>query len=75
LFSKSGFYTNRIRFEEMLGIFTEAGFTFALPRVLRWATLPTERAAMNDVFQKLTEEDLAVSVFDVVLRKAASGVD
>jgi hypothetical protein len=30
---------------------------------------------MNDVFQKLTEEDLAVSVFDVVLRKAASGVD
>jgi hypothetical protein len=74
LFSSSGFYTNRIRFGEMLDIFTAAGFTYTLPRVLRWEALPTARSAMCDVYQKLPDEDLLVSVFDVVLRKTAGGV-
>jgi hypothetical protein len=35
LFRKSGFYTNRIRFVEMVEIFEQAGLICTLPQVLR----------------------------------------
>lgn len=74
LFTKSGFYTNRIRFKEMLNIFRDAGFIYTLPRVLRWDYLPLKRAAMIDEFSQLTNDNLLVSGFDVVLRKAQVGI-
>ncbi len=72
LFSRSGFYTNRIRFHEMLAIFTEAGFSYTLPRVLRWESLPLSRSELNDEFGTLTDDDLLVSGFDVVLTKPST---
>ena len=69
LFRKSGFYTNRIRFGEMIALFEQAGFDCRLPRVVRWDALPTPRARLDDVFRHLPDEDLLVSVFDVVLRR------
>ncbi len=69
LFTSSGFYTNRIRYKEMLNIFSEAGFTYTLPRVLCWDSLPIKRSSINVVFSQLSDDDLLVSVFDVVLKK------
>ena len=69
LFRSSGFYTNRIRFGEMLALFERAGFECHLPRVIRWEKLPTPRAKLNASFRHLPEEDLLVSGFDVVLRR------
>jgi hypothetical protein len=69
LFRSSGFYTNRIRFGEMLDVFKCAGFECHLPRVVRWETLPTPRANLNASFRQLPDEDLLVSGFDVVLRR------
>jgi SAM-dependent methyltransferase len=69
LFCKSGFYTNRIRFKEMIGVFEQAGFICTLPRVVRWERLPTPRDKLDPSFRQLTDDDLLVSGFDVLLKK------
>lgn len=71
LFRNSGFYTNRIRFGEMVALFEAAGFECRLPRIVRWGELPLPRQALDDAFRRLPEEDLLVSAFDVVLTCAA----
>ena len=69
LFRKSGFYTNRIRFGQMVNVFVQAGFECSLPRVLRWGTLPIPRAKLDASFRQLIEDDLLVSGFDIVLKR------
>ena len=70
LFSKSGFYTNRIRFREMNGIFKQAGFKCTLLRVTRWEQLPTPRVKMDPAFRQLSDDDLLVRSFDILLKKS-----
>jgi len=67
LFRNSGFYTNRVRFSEMLVIFERAGFDCSLPRILNWEKLPTPKSKMDAQFSRLPDNDLLVSGFDVVL--------
>jgi hypothetical protein len=74
LFSGSGFYTNRIRFDEMLNIFSQAGFVFTLPRILRWECLPLSRTQMDAAFSQLSDDELLVSGFDVVLKKRSNRI-
>lgn len=71
LFRNSGFYTNRIRFGEMVALFEAAGFECRLPRIVRWEKLPLPRLALDASFRQLPDEDLLVSGFDIVLRCAA----
>jgi SAM-dependent methyltransferase len=68
LMAQSGFYTNRIRYEKLLELFREAGFTPEIRKISRWRTLPTPRKKMDPQFASLPEEDLSVSGFDVFLR-------
>jgi SAM-dependent methyltransferase len=65
---KSGFYTNRIRYAEILKLFRQAGFEPELRSVQRWTVLPTPRRKMASEFAALPEEELRVSGFDVSLR-------
>lgn len=67
LFSLSGFYTNRIRYSEMLRIFKQAGFDCQTTRKITWDVLPIARDALAVEFQQLPDEDLLVRGFDVVL--------
>jgi len=69
IFRDSGFYTNRIRFREMVRIFEQAGFACALPRISRWDDLPLPRARLDASFRALAQEDLLVNGFDIVLRR------
>lgn len=69
LFRKSGFYTNRIRFSQMVNVFERAGFECSLPRVLRWGSLPIPLAKLDASFHHLSEEDLLVSGFDIILKR------
>ncbi len=70
LFSKSGFYSNRIRFKEMIGIFEQVGFTCSAgPRIWRWEKLPTPRNKLDPAFRQLPDDDLLVSGFDMLLTK------
>lgn len=66
----SGFYTNRIRYSEMLGLFKEAGFNAEVITLKRWEGLPTARSKLSLAFRNLSNEDLCVRVFHVILRPA-----
>ena len=65
--SSSGFYTNRIRYREMLDLFQEAGFASDVVRVDRWKQLPTPRRKLDREFRSQPDQDLVVSGFDVIL--------
>ena len=66
----SGFYTNRIRYSEMLELFKDAGFKPEVITVNRWDRLPTLRSTLSDRFKDLAEEDFCVRCFHVILRAA-----
>jgi hypothetical protein len=68
LMANSRFYTNRLRYSELLWLFQEAGFEPEVVRKLEWETLPTPRRKMAEQFAVLSEEDLKISEFDVLLR-------
>lgn len=66
--ARSGFYTNRIGFAEMLDLFREAGFAAEAHRTDRWESLPTSRRAMAAPFRSRSDPDLLISGADIVLR-------
>lgn len=68
VFANSGFYTNRISFSEMPVLFEQAGFTVDICSVRRWAASPIKRNQLAREFRGLSDEDLCVSGFDVLLR-------
>ena len=65
--ANSRFYTNRLRYLELLRLFRQAGFEPEVVREIRWKTLPIPRRKMAKEFALLSEEDLQVSAFDVLL--------
>jgi SAM-dependent methyltransferase len=65
--ANSRFYTNRLRYVELLRLFRLAGFEPEVVREKRWTTLPTPRRKMAKEFALLSEEDLQVSEFDVLV--------
>ncbi|MFQ6016722.1 MAG: methyltransferase domain-containing protein, partial [Kiloniellaceae bacterium] len=56
--AKSGFYTNRIRFSEMLEHFSAAGFAVEVKRINRWDQLPTPKARMARRFRSIDDDEL-----------------
>jgi len=68
-FVNSGFYTNRIRFPEMIALFDEAELIVEICDVRRWEILPVKRQSLSKNFSHLSDENLLVSGFDVLLRK------
>ena len=68
LMADAGFYTNRIRYGEMLGLFRQAGFEPEVIHVGRWDTLPIPRQKVAPEFSKLRDDDLLIYEWDVLLR-------
>ena len=68
LMAESGFYTNRLRYSEMLALFNEAGFMADIVEVKRWETLPTPRSKLTRQFQHISEDDLSISGLHAILR-------
>ena len=66
--SQASFYTNRIGFDEMIRRFNSAKFNVDLKMVKRWDKLPTPRKRMALPFKNLSEENLLVSEFKVLLK-------
>jgi SAM-dependent methyltransferase len=66
--ANSRFYTNRLRYLELLRLFRAVGFEPEVVRKKRWQTLPTPRRVMAKEFAMLSEEDLKVCEFDILLR-------
>jgi SAM-dependent methyltransferase len=68
-FRNAGFYTNRIRFGEMISVYEQAGFSCNVPHIIHWNQLPTPRASLDAQFRSLPEKELLVKGFDLVLTK------
>ncbi len=66
--ARSGFYTNRIGYDDMLRRFRDARFAIEVIGAERWASLPTQRKHLARDFRNLSQENLLVSGFDVLLR-------
>ncbi|HEX7323838.1 MAG TPA: class I SAM-dependent methyltransferase [Rhodanobacteraceae bacterium] len=66
--ARSGFYTNRIRFHEMLDCFRRAGFDCNVMGTGKFDAIEPVRSAMAAPFRDLPDDELIVSDFDVVLR-------
>ncbi len=68
-FKKSGFYTNRIQFEEMIEIFNKVGFSCHDIKINRWEKLPLSKNKMSSQFKDLSINNLNIKSFDVILKK------
>ena len=67
LMADAGFYTNRIRHGEMLSLFRQAGFEPEIAHVGRWDKLPISRHKVASEFSSLSDEDLLIYEWDVIL--------
>lgn len=68
LLANSGFYTNRLRYSEMLSIFRDAGFATDVIHVGRWEKFPISRKGLAHEFLSLSDDDLRTYEWDVILR-------
>jgi SAM-dependent methyltransferase len=71
LMAGSGFYTNRIRFSEMCGMFKQAGFLVDVKSAERWNAVPIATQQLAPEFRRLSQDDLLVNGFHVLLRPSA----
>jgi SAM-dependent methyltransferase len=70
LFSGSGFYTNRLRCEEVLEACRRAGFRTTVTRRDRFDSLPLSRRSLDPAFAHFGDEELLISGFDVMLTRS-----
>lgn len=66
---RSGFYTNRIRYHEMLHLFEVAGFDVKVLDIDRWQQLPISHTKLSMEFGNMPIDHLLISGFDVVLTR------
>lgn len=67
LFAESGFYTNRVRYRDMVARMRRAGFAARVPRTWEWDALPTPRGKLAPEFRGLSDDELRVWGFDAEL--------
>ncbi len=65
----SGFYTNRLRFSQVVREFEAAGYEVLERREERWEVVPVPRARLHPTFSALSRDDLLVSGADLLVRK------
>lgn len=66
---RSGFYTNRLRFGSILERFRDAGFAVEDVHPDRWPQVPLARESLAEEFRQLSDDELRICGFDVVLRR------
>jgi len=66
--ANSGFYTNRLRYSEMLKLFEDSGFEYECVDIKRFEKIPTPRKMMDESFSRFSDDDLRVSSFHVVMQ-------
>ena len=67
LFQRAGFYTNRLGFRDLVGLFEEAGFTWKTAQVDRWPVPPLPRGLMQPEFRGRSDDDLCIAGFQLIL--------
>ena len=59
-FARSGFYTNRLPAVEIHSLFKKKGFKLTYENFGKWEKLPINRNKINKIFNKFTDEELAI---------------
>ncbi len=67
LVHNSGFYTNRLRFSEIMDAFQKADFRHELIKISKFNDPPLNKEKMDKRFQSFPNDDLIVSGFHVLL--------
>ena len=68
-FQNSGFYTNRLRHQDVKSAFNLAGFSIEKDEIVSWETFLLARNKMVDEFQDYSDEQLNISDGRIVLKK------
>ena len=68
LFANSGFYTNRLRYSQIILLFENSGFNLIYKDYGVWNTIPVEQEYLHKSFQKLNKEDLLIRTMHIVGR-------
>ena len=68
-FRSSGFYTNRLRLEELVERCRSAGLDAIIEEQLDWDHLPLGRDRMARPFSQMSSKSLVVRAADVQLRR------
>lgn len=66
--ARSGFYTNRLRYSEIIDTFKLAGFQIVEISCTKWSKLPTAVKSLHTDFQKFPVDELLISGIDIVAR-------
>ena len=61
------FYTNRLRFSEIVKICEASGFTIKTANLSRYEVIPISRKKLASEFSKLTDDDLSISEVHLVM--------
>ena len=64
---KSGVYTNRTRFKEMVSIMENCGFTLLRHRTEKWTEEVLSRSKMDKTFRTLPEDEFLIKTVEVEL--------
>lgn len=64
---KSGIYTNKIRYSNMIKLFQGSGFTIVKSRLDRWRAFSISRKKLAPGFQSLSNDDLLIKSYDILL--------
>jgi Methyltransferase domain len=68
--AQSGFYTNRLRFAQIMQVFANERLAVESLKIQKFASMPLRRSALAVEFQGLPDEELMISGFHAVLRQA-----
>lgn len=71
----SGFYTNRLRCAEICRAAAVHGFQVSVPECARWPRPPTPRQRLAAEFRHLTDDELGIAWFTLVLQKPTGSSD
>ena len=68
LFANSGFYTNRLRYSQIIKLIENSGFEIIYKDNGAWKEIPIEKKYFHKGFEKLNKEDLLIRTMHVVGR-------
>ena len=66
LFSKSGFYTNRLRYSDIIEIFKKNDFNVDVIRKKMWKDFPTDPSKFDRAFRDYNIDEMLVSEFNLL---------
>ena len=66
IFSNSGFYTNRLRYSQILNLFEISGFNIIYKDHGAWNDIPINKNLIHKSFKNLNDEDLLIRTMHIV---------